>query len=114
MGEMQEQAVDLSVARALFAARLLEDALHHPGPWTIRWADIEVEAERTVTPEGVVFAAVFPAVCYIEQPTGSMELRCEGQVRGLRSADQINHPGDTAFLVTWALLARDRLESVKP
>jgi hypothetical protein len=36
--------VELDAAQALFAARMFEAAVHHPGPWTFQWGSIEVPA----------------------------------------------------------------------
>lgn len=98
--------IELDAAQALFAARMLEAAVHHPGPWTLKWGDIEVPAERAVTSEGIVFTGEFPSVCYLRRPEGSLEIRCEGIVMGMRAAEEFEHPGDTGFIVKWAVLTR--------
>lgn len=97
--------VELSVSQALFAARLLESAVHHPGPWTFKWGEIEIPAERTVSDDGVRFVGRFPDVCYLSRPEGSLLLLCEGIVMGMRAPDEFEHPGDTGFTVTWKVLA---------
>lgn len=103
---MSRPEIELDAAQALFAARMLEAAVHHPGPWTFKWGEIEVPAEKTFTDEGVVFAGEFPSVCYLRRPEGSLEIRCEGIVMGMRSVEEFEHPGDTGFTVTWAVLTR--------
>ena len=98
--------IELGAAQALFAARMLEAAVHDPGPWSFRWGGIEVPAERTLTDEGVVFTGSFPDVCWIERPTEGLEIRCAGEVMGMRRVDEVEHPGDTGFVVTWSVIAR--------
>lgn len=103
---MEERAnLDLSVAQALFAARLLETAANHPGPWSFRWGEIEIPAEKVVSEVGVSFVGRFPDVCYLTRPEGSLLLLCEGTVLGMRAPEECEHPGDTAFVVTWEVLA---------
>lgn len=98
--------IELDAAQALFAARLLEAAVHHPGPWAFRWGDIEVPAEKVLTEDGVLFTGRFPEICYLERPEGGLSLLCEGTVLAIRPPDDFEHPGDTGFLVTWKVLAR--------
>jgi hypothetical protein len=48
-------------------------------------------------------------VCYLQRPEGSLELRCEGMVLGMRAPEEFEHPGDTGFVVAWdVLLQHDR------
>lgn len=101
-----QPSIDLDVAQALFAARMLEAAVHDPGPWSFRWGGIEVPAERTLTDEGVVFTGRFPDVCWIQRPTDGLVILCNGVVMGMRRIDEVEHPGDTGFTVTWSVLAR--------
>lgn len=98
--------IELDAAQALFAARMLEMAVHHKGPWTFKWGEIEIPAERTVTIDGVVFTGQFPDVCYLKRPEGSLLLLCEGVFVGMRSPEEFEHPGDTGFTVTWKVLSR--------
>lgn len=104
--------VELSAAQALFAARMLEAAVHHKGPWTFKWGEVEVPATKTFTDEGVVFTGRFPDVCYLRRPEGGLLICCEGVVMGLRRPEEFEHPGDTGFTVTWAVLATH--EGVRP
>lgn len=98
--------VELDAAQALFAARMLEAAVHDEGPWSFKWGEVEVPATKTFTDEGVVFTGDFPEVCYLVRPEGSLLLLCKGTVMGMRSPGEFEHPGDTGFTVTWAVLAR--------
>ena len=97
--------IELDASQALFAARMLEAAVHDPGPWTFQWGSIEIPAERTITPEGVTFTGTFPDVCYLRRPEGGLLIRCAGAVMGIRRVDD-QHPGDTSFVVTWSVLTR--------
>lgn len=97
--------IELDAAQALFAARLLEAAVHHPGPWSFRWGTVEVPAVKTISENGVTFTGQFPDLCYLERPQGGLILLCEGVVMGLRSMAADDHPGDTAFQVSWSVLS---------
>jgi hypothetical protein len=96
--------LELDAAQALFAARMLEAAVHHPGPWAFRWGGIEVPATKTITERGVTFTGAFPDVCYLHPPQDGLLILCEGTVMGMRRMD-LDHPGDTGFLVTWDVLS---------
>lgn len=98
--------IELDANQALFAARLLELAVHHEGPWAFQWGDITIPAERIVNEDGVTFVGRFPDVCYLKRPEGSLMLLCEGVVVGMRRPEDFEHPGDTAFAVTWGVLTR--------
>lgn len=95
--------IELDAAQALFAARMLEAAVHHPGPWTFKWGGVEIPATKTFTDRGVVFSGVFPNVCWLRRPTDGLLLLCDGTVMGMRRMDDDN-PGDTAFEISWAVL----------
>ena len=98
--------LELSAAQALFAARMLEAAAHHPGPWSFKWGEIEVPATKTFTETGVLFTAEFPSLCYLRRPEGGLLILCEGTVMGMRSVSEFEHPGDTGFEVRWEIMAR--------
>ena len=102
---MDHPEIELDASQALFAARMLELAVHHPGPWTFRWGEVEVEATKEITDVGVVFTGAFPDLCYLHPPEGGLEILCEGRVVGIRPAEH-GHPGDTGFTVTWEVLTR--------
>jgi hypothetical protein len=98
--------IELDAAQALFAARMLEAAVHHPGPWSFKWGEIEVPATKTFTEGGVVFTGQFPEVCWLRRPDTGLLILCEGMVMGMRRIDEVEHPGDTGFEVTWKVLTR--------
>lgn len=110
---MATPEVELDAAQALFAARMFEAAVHHPGPWTFQWGSIEVPATKTVTGSGIVFTGRFPDVCYLQRPEGSLTILCEGVVMGMRAPEEMEHPGDTGFEVTWKVLASRRTAPVE-
>lgn len=94
---------DTRASQAVYAARLFERALHDAGPWSITWGPHEVDASRLDTDTSVVFEAVFPEACYLERPAPHAVLRCRGEVMAVRAID---FPGDSRFVVTWALAAK--------
>lgn len=98
--------IELDASQALFAARMLEAAVHAEGEWTFCWGDIEVVAERHITPDGVTFTGTFPDLCYLRPPEGGLEIRCDGRVMGIRPVEHGAHPGDTSFTVSWAVVVR--------
>lgn len=83
--------------------KLLEKALHDPGPWAFAWGPFVVPAEREVTATGVVLRGDYPDHCYLATPGNVVALLCDGEVVG---AKEIDHPGDGAFEVEWSLSAR--------
>ncbi len=101
---MERRPLDETVAQVLYAARQLESALHGTGPWSMRWGSIEVPAERTLTDLGVTFTATFPDLCWLESPSNVITLMQAGEIVGIRPVEE--HPGDTAFVVSWDLGAR--------
>ncbi len=92
--------LELGASQALFAARTMVDALHVSEGWEMQWGEIRVPASREFSSEGVEFQATFPDACWLAPPDASVLLLLDGQVRGMR---RIDHPGDTAFQVTWEL-----------
>lgn len=96
--------IELDAAQALFAARLLEAAVHHKGPWEFQWGEIRIPAEKTFTSSGVVFSGEFPDLCWIEPPDGSLLLICDNIIMGMRAIDEGERPGDTGFAVSWKVL----------
>lgn len=97
--------LELDAAQALFAARMLEAAVHHPGPWTMNLDGVEVEATKEISANGVVFTASFPEICHLEKPQGNLTISCDGVVMGMRRVSPDDHPGDTGFLLTWSVLS---------
>lgn len=98
--------IELHASQALFAARMLEAAVHHPGPWTFRWGGVEVPAERTIDASGVTFVGRFPDLCWLRRPTDGLLLLCDGAIMGMRRISEFEHPGDTGFEVAWSVMAR--------
>lgn len=94
------ETLDFAVARLVFGARVMERALHDPGPWTISWGPFSAPAERVVSDVEVVFRAEFEDQCYLLRPEPTATLRCAGEVVGVR---EVEFPGDQPFVVEWAL-----------
>lgn len=95
--------IDLQVSRAIFSVKLLERALHDPGPWAFAWGPLIVPAEREVTDSGVVLRGDCPEHCLVATPGNVVALLCNGEVVG---AKEIDPPGDGGFEVEWSLSAR--------
>ena len=93
-------ALELDASRALYAARMLEAALHSEGLWEMQWGEVRVPAIREVTERGVVFTATFPSLCWLSPPSEGVLILLDGEVMGMQRVD---HPGDTQFVVTWEL-----------
>lgn len=93
-------ALDTLAARAVYAARLLERAIHSPGPWKISWGPFTVDAVRAIHDDRVVFSAEFPDACFIEQPASTATLLDAGEVVSVR---EVAFPGDGAFSMDWVV-----------
>lgn len=105
---MDRAALELQASQALFDARLLADAVHAPGTWSMRWGTVEVPAERAFSEVGVSFVATFPEICWLNPPAEGVLLLLDGEIRGMR---RIDHPGDTMFVIRWDVTMAER-ESV--
>lgn len=98
--------LDTLVSRAVYAAALLERALHNPTGWTVSYGPHEIPMERRVTEDGVTFRGTVPETCWLDAPT-NVVLRHDGQVVGVRAID---HPGDCGFDIDWSLALSTRTE----
>lgn len=79
---MAPPLLDTLVAGVVADAWLLERSLHDPGPWSVRWAGVEVPAERRLGERSVTFSAAFPP----EHPGADeyAELLCGGEMVQVR------------------------------
>lgn len=100
---MVDAPLDSTVAKVVFTARLLERAVHDPGPWTMSWGPHTVPAKRVLTDDGAIFVAEYPDVCYIQRFEAPLVLACNGETVGVREMDW---PGDCAFTVDWTIRGR--------
>lgn len=91
--------LDLEVARAVAQARMMESALHDPGPWFIGTGDVQVAAARVVTPSRVVFLAYFEEIP--EGDRSAVLLYCRGQMVSARNDFRV--PDRGAFTVEWSV-----------
>lgn len=90
--------LDLAVARAVYAARQVERALHSQGAFWMEWGGQDVPATRVITESRVIFLAHFDAVCHLVAPEPVLTLHVGADVLGVR---EIADPGDSAFSVEW-------------
>lgn len=95
--------LDAMASRAVYAAHLLENAIHATDGWTISWGPHEVPAIREVLDDGVRITAIFPETCYLDRSERNAVLRLNGEVVAVRN---IGHPGDTGFAITWDLASK--------
>lgn len=92
--------LDFIAAAAVARARLMERAVHDPGPWHIRIGDLEVEAAKVRTPSRVVFLATFT-----ETPSGDTDvawLYCQGEPVSSKEIGDV--PGHVPFCIEWAII----------
>lgn len=76
--------LELAVSRALMWARVIESALHDPGPWTFRTATGTTPAHRLVDREGAEI--VFTGIA-LPSPDGLVELCSGGAMVSLAETD---------------------------
>lgn len=88
--------LDLLAAQRVTQARVFEQAVHDPGPWTIRIQDVEVGAVRVRCPTRVVFLAVFPPRSWGEQSQTAW-LSCRGELKSSKIVTVL----DEEFATTW-------------
>lgn len=95
--------LDTLVARAVHAARLLERAVHDPGPWAMEYAGQVFPADRVIHADHVHIVATMPAQCWLGDPESPLSLLIDGEVVAVR---RIPHPGDSAADLDWTIGAR--------
>lgn len=89
--------LDLAAAQAVVRARLLERAVHDPGPWAIRIGEVTVEAVRIRTPRRVAFVAHFDELPPHRDAVGW--LLCRGEEVSSKQLGELLGPS----AVTWTL-----------
>lgn len=89
--------LDALASRAVFAAKLLERAIHDDGPWTIQIGEQDHPAEREFTNTGVLFNAVFD-LSASDEPVLAV-LRCAGRTMDVKP---ISVTGGN-FALSWAV-----------
>lgn len=78
---MQSQPLDLMVARAQAQLRLVEHALHNPGPWTMEYEGVSVPVSKFVREHAISFVAHFPPLCPLsDEPDLRINLYCRGHL----------------------------------
>lgn len=92
--------LDLAAARAVMQARLLERAVHDPGPWTMEYGGILMPTSRFLLPDRAIFVAHLPEHCWLRAPE-SLTLHCRGE---LVASKVIEHPGDESCQILWEIV----------
>lgn len=95
--------LDLAVAQAVHAARLLERALHDPGEWSMEYAGQVFPAQRIVHRDHIHFRGTLPAQCWVSEPETVLSLLIDGEVISVRP---IAHPGDGEHTLDWTVGVR--------
>ena len=90
--------IEARVSQAVFAASLIERALHSKGVWEMRCGDIVVPVERDLSTGSIVFRGHFPEHCWIVRPA-PLVLMEDGVERLVRECE----PSDAGFQVNWGL-----------
>jgi hypothetical protein len=96
--------LDQAVAQAVHAARLLERALHDPGPWSFDYSGQVFEAERIVHASHIHIRGTLPSQCWVTEPDGMLSLMVDGVVVAVRP---LPHPGDGEHVIEWTLGVRE-------
>lgn len=92
--------LDFVAARAVARARLLERAVHDPGPWTVQIAGVSAPAVKVLTAKRVIFLAYFDGLDWVGPAPDVAWLACEGVT--LTSMD-IDIALGRAFNVEWEI-----------
>ena len=95
------QLIDLTAARLVHQARVLERAVHDRGPWEIEIGGIREDAYHIICPSRVILIATFPGVCWVESPD-TVNLYCRGE---MVDSKRIDPPTDGVFRLEWNLVA---------
>lgn len=97
-------ALDFMAARAVARAKLLERAVHDPGPWEIRVGDETSQAVKVRTASRLIFLAHFSSLDKLEDVAW---LSCRGEL--LNSLD-IQAPAGGPFSIEWEFEMDERVE----
>lgn len=87
--------LEKAVATALYAAAVLERALHEPEGWELALGDVHVPAVRTVEHNGIVFRSVIP-----DMPADAemLVLLHRGELKAVRPVESFDRgPQDVVF-----------------
>lgn len=96
--------LDFIAAHAVARARLLERAVHDPGPWQIEIAGVREDAVKVRTPHRVLFLANF----YDLAPDADVAwLLCAGE---MISSKDITLTGGGPHAIEWAIVGPDSFE----
>jgi hypothetical protein len=93
-------SLDLRVAQAVMAAKLMERALHDPGPWHIEWDGVTAPATKVVSEDVVSFHATFGGPLH----AGPATLYCRGEVQSYRAV-VMSLRDHAVFTLVWEFAA---------
>lgn len=92
--------LDLAVAQAVAAARLLERALHQADGWEMEYSGQRFPVTRRVCSQSIHLVGEMPAQCWVSEPDGWLSLLVDGDLVARRP---IPHPGDGGHQFDWTL-----------
>lgn len=91
--EVTAMSLDLAVAHAMYAVRLVERALNERTGWSLGVGDVRVPAVREVRADGVTFRSVLPDVA-----GGQLSLYHQGELVAARTFEaRGSGPYDATF-----------------
>lgn len=83
---MQDNVLDLEVARAVMRLRQIERALHDSGPWQMCANGVTVPATRFIRADRISFVSHFPPMCPLDhEPERPIVLLCRGEEVAVRT-----------------------------
>lgn len=98
--------LDFVAAHAVARARLLERAVHDPGPWQIEINGVREDAVRVRTPHRVLFLANFYGIPDAETADVAW-LLCAGE---MISSKDVRLSGVAPYSIEWAIIGPDSFE----
>jgi hypothetical protein len=100
---MTGRVIDLTAARAVHKARVLERGIHDRGPWQIEVGGVFEDAFHVICRSRVVLIATFPDSCWLTTPD-AVNLYCQGE---MVDSKPLEIPAEGSFRVQWNLVAEE-------
>lgn len=92
------EPLDARVSQAVYAASLLEKALHNPHGWSIRLGNFDLPVTRVVHENGVRFTTPAYDLCHLHRDPMNVSLCFGGRVVASKT---IEVPSDGGMSVRW-------------